>query len=86
VINGSEKVLIAQERSAANIVQVFKKAQPSPFSYTAEIRSALEKGSRLISSLMLKLHSKSPAKGGVGQTIHCTLPYVKVDIPIGIVF
>ncbi|KAG7144167.1 DNA-directed RNA polymerase II subunit RPB2 like protein [Verticillium longisporum] len=39
VINGSEKVLIAQERSAANIVQVFKKAQPSPFSYTAEIRS-----------------------------------------------
>lgn len=25
VINGSEKVLIAQERSAANIVQVFKK-------------------------------------------------------------
>ena len=27
VINGSEKVLIAQERSAANIVQVFRKKQ-----------------------------------------------------------
>ena len=50
IINGSEKVLIAQERSAANIVQVFKKAAPSPISYIAEIRSALEKGSRLISS------------------------------------
>ncbi|QPG98215.1 DNA-dependent RNA polymerase II [Epichloe festucae Fl1] len=87
VINGSEKVLIAQERSAANIVQVFKKAQPSPFTYTAEIRSALEKGSRLISSLQLKLYGKGDsARGGFGQTIHTTLPFVKSDLPIAIVF
>lgn len=84
IINGSEKVLIAQERSAANIVQVFKKAQPSPFSYTAEIRSALEKGSRLISSLMLKLLTKGG--GTYGQTIHTSLPYVQGDMPIAIVF
>ncbi|KAI0155403.1 DNA-dependent RNA polymerase II beta subunit [Hypoxylon sp. FL1284] len=87
VINGSEKVLIAQERSAANIVQVFKKAQPSPFSYTAEIRSALEKGSRLISSLQLKLITKGDAsKGGYGNVIHTTLPFVKENLPIAIVF
>ncbi|OTB02756.1 hypothetical protein M426DRAFT_61544 [Hypoxylon sp. CI-4A] len=87
IINGSEKVLIAQERSAANIVQVFKKAQPSPFSYTAEIRSALEKGSRLISSLMLKLYTKGDAsRGGYGETIHTTLPFVRADLPIAIVF
>ncbi|KAG6185364.1 DNA-dependent RNA polymerase II [Claviceps purpurea] len=87
VINGSEKVLIAQERSAANIVQVFKKAQPSPYTYTAEIRSALEKGSRLISSLQLKLYGKGDsARGGFGQTIHTTLPFVKSDLPIAIVF
>jgi DNA-directed RNA polymerase II subunit RPB2 len=87
IINGSEKVLIAQERSAANIVQVFKKAQPSAYSYSAEIRSALEKGSRLISSLMLKLFQKGDAlRGGYGQTIHTTLPYVKSDLPIAIVF
>ncbi|KJZ77404.1 DNA-directed RNA polymerase II subunit RPB2 [Hirsutella minnesotensis 3608] len=87
VINGSEKVLIAQERSAANIVQVFKKAQPSPYTYTAEIRSALEKGSRLISSLMLKLYGKGDsARGGFGQTIHTTLPFVKSDLPVAIVF
>ncbi|QUC20500.1 DNA-directed RNA polymerase II subunit RPB2 [Ustilaginoidea virens] len=87
VINGSEKVLIAQERSAANIVQVFKKAQPSPYTYTAEIRSALEKGSRLISSLTLKLYGKGDsARGGFGQTIHTTLPFVKSDLPIAIVF
>lgn len=87
VINGSEKVLIAQERSAANIVQVFKKAQPSPYTYTAEIRSALEKGSRLISSLTLKLYGKGDTgRGGFGQTIHVTLPFVKSDLPVGIVF
>lgn len=87
VINGSEKVLIAQERSAANIVQVFKKAQPSPYTYTAEIRSALEKGSRLISSMMLKLYGKGDsARGGFGQTIHTTLPFVKSDLPVAIVF
>ncbi|KAI0842359.1 DNA-dependent RNA polymerase II beta subunit [Hypoxylon sp. FL0890] len=87
IINGSEKVLIAQERSAANIVQVFKKAQPSPFSYTAEIRSALEKGSRLISSLMLKIYTKGDiSRGGYGEVIHTTLPFVRADLPIGIVF
>ncbi|RGP78061.1 rna polymerase second largest subunit [Fusarium longipes] len=87
VINGSEKVLIAQERSAANIVQVFKKAQPSPYTYTAEIRSALEKGSRLISSLMMKLWGKGDsARGGFGQTIQTTLPFVKSDLPVAIVF
>ena len=53
IINGSEKVLIAQERSAANIVQVFKKAPPSPTPFIAEIRSALEKGSRLNSNMTI---------------------------------
>ncbi len=87
IINGSEKVLIAQERSAANIVQVFKKAQPSKFSYSAEIRSALEKGSRLISSLSIMLLSKGDTqRGSFGQTVHTTLPYIKSDLPIAVVF
>jgi DNA-directed RNA polymerase II subunit RPB2 len=87
IINGSEKVLIAQERSAANIVQVFKKAPPSPTPFVAEIRSAVEKGSRLISSMQIKLFAKGEgAKGGFGQTIKSTLPYIKSEIPIAIVF
>ncbi|KAI9706060.1 MAG: DNA-dependent RNA polymerase II [Candelina mexicana] len=87
IINGSEKVLIAQERSAANIVQVFKKAPPTPTPYIAEIRSAVEKGSRLISSLQIKLFAKGEgSKGGFGQTIKSTLPYIKSEIPIAIVF
>ncbi|KAL8931308.1 MAG: hypothetical protein Q9211_007067, partial [Gyalolechia sp. 1 TL-2023] len=86
IINGSEKVLIAQERSAANIVQVFKKSA-SNTPYVAEIRSALEKGSRLISSMSVALmaHGESK-KGGVGHTIHADLPYIIPKIPIVIVF
>ena len=86
IINGSEKVLIAQERSAANIVQVFKKSQ-SNTPFVAEIRSAVEKGSRLISTMQMKLYEKGEGnKGGFGQTIRCTLPYIKTEIPIAIVF
>ncbi len=38
IINGSEKVLIAQERMANNHVYVFKKSQPSKYTFCAEIR------------------------------------------------
>ena len=45
-INGSEKVLIAQEGMATNHVYAFAKAQPSPKNVLAEIGSAvtIEKG------------------------------------------
>jgi DNA-directed RNA polymerase II subunit RPB2 len=87
IINGSEKVLIAQERSAANIVQVFKK-KGSPTPFVAEIRSAVEKGSRLISSMQVKLYAGSDGgRGGAfGKVIKVSLPYIKTDVPIAIVF
>ncbi|KAI4722275.1 beta and beta-prime subunits of DNA dependent RNA-polymerase [Aureobasidium sp. EXF-10727] len=87
IINGSEKVLIAQERSAANIVQVFrKKGSPTPI--VAEIRSAIEKGTRLLSSMQLKWYQKGDQSkaGGMGGVIKATLPYIKADIPIAVVF
>ena len=40
MINGSEKVLIAQERMANNHVYVFRKSQPSKFAFIAECRCA----------------------------------------------
>lgn len=78
IINGSEKVLIAQERAAANIVQVFKKAPPSPIKYLSEVRSAIDNGSRLISNLEIKMMRNN--------TIKATLPYIKADIPLLVVF
>ena len=58
MINGSEKVLIAQERMAANHVYVFSKSAPSPVNFLAEIRSAVEKGGKTISSMQIKMMSK----------------------------
>ena len=59
IINGSEKVLIAQERMATNHVYVFAKAQPSPISFLAEIRSAVEKGGKTISQFQVKLYHRN---------------------------
>ncbi|KAF2107630.1 hypothetical protein BDV96DRAFT_505850 [Lophiotrema nucula] len=86
VINGSEKVLIAQERSAANIVQVFRKKQ-GPIPWTAEIRSAVEKGTRLISSFNIKWAENSLIqKRTPGPFAYALLPYVKADVPMAVVF
>ncbi|WAQ83109.1 hypothetical protein PtA15_3A476 [Puccinia triticina] len=87
VINGSEKVLIAQERMAANHVYVFAKAAPSPVSFLSEIRSAVEKGSKTVSSMQVKMYGGHKAeKTGGGATIKTTLPYIRNDIPIVVVF
>ncbi|KAF2006760.1 beta and beta-prime subunits of DNA dependent RNA-polymerase [Amniculicola lignicola CBS 123094] len=86
VINGSEKVLIAQERSAANIVQVFRKKQ-GPIPWTAEIRSAVEKGTRLISTFNIKWAENSlVVKRQQGPYAYASLPYVKADVPMAVVF
>ncbi|KAF2268347.1 DNA-dependent RNA polymeras-like protein II second largest subunit [Lojkania enalia] len=86
VINGSEKVLIAQERSAANIVQVFRKKQ-GPIPWTAEIRSAVEKGTRLISSFNIKWAENSMVlKRTPGPFAYAMLPYIKSDVPMAVVF
>ena len=45
IINGSEKVLIAQEKMAANTVYVFA-MKDSKFAYKTEIRSCMEHSSR----------------------------------------
>ena len=88
IINGSEKVLIAQERSAGNIVQVFKKAAGTPFTHLAEIRSSIDKGSRMLSQCTVKLYKQTDGPDGskILNPIRVQLPYVKQDIPLVIVF
>jgi DNA-directed RNA polymerase II subunit RPB2 len=88
IINGSEKVLIAQERSAGNIVQVFKKASPSPFTHIAEIRSSVDRGSRILSLCTVKLYRQvdGPEQTKIPNPIRVQLPYVKQDIPLVVVF
>ena len=46
IINGSEKVIIAQERMANNQVNVFHKKPPSKYTWVAEIRSQAESSNK----------------------------------------
>ncbi|KAJ2204844.1 DNA-dependent RNA polymerase II, partial [Coemansia sp. RSA 521] len=58
IINGSEKVRIAQERIGTNTVLVFRKTMPYPH-YAAEIRSQAERVSKLANPLSLNLKDKA---------------------------
>ena len=78
IINGSEKVLIAQERMATNHVYVFAKAQPSPISFLAEIRSAVEKGGKTISQFQVKLYHRSQERSVCVTHRLSTTPLVHV--------
>ncbi|CAD25744.1 DNA-DIRECTED RNA POLYMERASE II SECOND LARGEST SUBUNIT [Encephalitozoon cuniculi GB-M1] len=79
IVNGSEKVIVAQERMASNTVYVFKKAQPATYTHYAEIRSVPEKSSRNPSTLSMKL-CRSPG------VIRVSLPLVKQDVPLFVLY
>ncbi|EPS65990.1 hypothetical protein M569_08783, partial [Genlisea aurea] len=87
IINGSEKVLIAQEKMSTNHVYVFKKRQPNKYAYVAEVRSMAETQNRPPSTMFVRMLSRASSKGGSsGQYIRATLPYIRSEIPIIIVF
>ncbi|XP_015415561.1 PREDICTED: DNA-directed RNA polymerase II subunit RPB2 [Myotis davidii] len=68
IINGSEKVLIAQEKMATNTVYVFAK-KDSKYAYTGECRSCLENSSRPTSTIWVSML----ARGGqvwTGYMVH----------------
>lgn len=83
IINGNEKVLVAQERMAFNIVLVFHRRPPTKYSWTAEIRSANESSGRPPQQFCVKLSAKGKSSFK-GQTIKATLPMIREDIPVAI--
>uniref|UniRef100_A0A2K6SZG5 DNA-directed RNA polymerase subunit beta n=1 Tax=Saimiri boliviensis boliviensis TaxID=39432 RepID=A0A2K6SZG5_SAIBB len=81
-------VLIAQEKMATNTVYVFAK-KDSKYAYTGECRSCLENSSRPTSTIwvsMLARGGQGAKKSAIGQRIVATLPYIKQEVPIIIVF
>lgn len=87
IINGSEKVLIAQEKMATNTVYVFA-MKDSKYAYKTEIRSCLEHSSRPTSTLWVNMTKggSNIKKSAIGQRVVAILPYIKKEIPIMIVF
>ncbi|TMW88614.1 hypothetical protein EJD97_018324 [Solanum chilense] len=86
IVNGSEKVLIAQEKMSSNHVYVFKKRQPNKYAYVAEVRSISEGQNKAPSGMFVRMLSRSNSKGAYGQYIRATLPYIRTEIPIIVVF
>jgi DNA-directed RNA polymerase II subunit RPB2 len=79
IINGSEKVLIAQEKMATNAVYVFC-MKDSKYAYKSEIRSCLEHSSRPVSTLWVNMVARGGAgarKVAIGQRIIAILPYIR---------
>lgn len=62
IINGSEKVLIAQEKMSTNHVYVFKKRQPNKYAYVAEVRSIGESQNKAPSGMFVRMLSRPGAK------------------------
>ncbi|VDK61628.1 unnamed protein product, partial [Cylicostephanus goldi] len=88
VINGSEKVLIAQEKMATNTVYVFS-MKDGKYAFKAECRSCLENSSRPTSTMWVNMMARSGGgakKTAMGQRIIAILPYIKQEIPVMIVF
>uniref|UniRef100_A0A7S2WG72 DNA-directed RNA polymerase subunit beta n=2 Tax=Rhizochromulina marina TaxID=1034831 RepID=A0A7S2WG72_9STRA len=88
IINGSEKVIIAQERMSNNHVYCFKKDPRHKYSWVVECRSHVDQGGRPTSTIYLQMYRK--VTRGFDQhfrdNIRTTLPYIREDVPVIIVF
>ena len=87
IIGGGEKVIVAQERMATNFVYVFDKNEQSGYSWQAEIRSNIDGLNRPPSQFSVKISKKNVlAKNDLGGLITARIPYIKIDVPIVILF
>ena len=87
IIGGGEKVIVAQERMATNFVYVFEKNEQSGYSWQAEIRSNIDGLNRPPMQFSVKISKKNVlAKSDLGGLITARIPYIKIDIPIAILF
>jgi DNA-directed RNA polymerase II subunit RPB2 len=69
VVKGSEKVLIAQERMAANQVYTFKKQ--SPYTFFSTVTSHMEKGGKMPSETEVRMYPKASGSGTVSHALAC---------------
>ena len=92
VINGGEKVIVAQERMASNIVLVFNRKGTSKYSWVCEIRSQGEGSKRPPQQVIVALRAKKgggtlgAVKDTYGHTIVARIPWIRDEIPICILF
>lgn len=81
IINGSEKVLISQEKMSTNHVYVFKKRQPNKYAYVAEVRSIAESQNKAPSGMFVRMLARTSAKGVIENVASVGVP--NLLIPLG---
>lgn len=79
IINGSEKVVVSQERAAENKIYVFKQKKMSKWSWNAEIKSIPD--TKIISPKQIEL-LVSAKESFMGYPIYIQLPRLKNPIPL----
>ncbi len=75
IVQGKERVLIAQERNSYNTIFIFEDKKSTKSDYVAEIRSIKEEADY---SVLMRVRV-------VDDAIQVTLPYVQQDVPLGAV-
>lgn len=83
IINGSEKVIIAQERMSNNDVYCFRRKQPHKYSWVCETRSNQVRGSRATSTMYLQIYAPGKQKA---NCINANIAHIREEIPVVVVF
>lgn len=85
IINGSEKVIISQQRPTDNKVLCFKQKDGSKYAEQVEIRSSIDQRFFPIRNNTISLTHKHK-DGETDQYLRCSFPYLGKEIPLVIVF
>jgi len=84
IINGTEKVIVSQERQAENKLYAFKVSKSqNKYAYIVEIRSLPDKKILTPKNIQVKITAKD---GEHGRNIKVSIPHIKQDVPLFIVF
>jgi len=83
IINGSEKVVIAQEKMNNNNVYVFAKSNSTKYIYEAELRSLGENEAKSTSTMHVYLTTPNAE---FKQSLKIQLPFLKQEVPALIPF
>lgn len=83
VVNGTEKVVISQDRIAENKTYVFLVNKTSAYSHIAEIRSVAENRFGVPKTTSLKLTSKASQ---FGRQVRVNLLHIRADVPVFVLF
>lgn len=84
IVNGTEKVIVCQERQAENKIYTFKNSKSqNKYSHVCEIKSLPDKKILTPKNIQVKITSKENIHG---RNIKVSIPHIKQDVPLFVVF